>query len=104
MNLWLAIILASIAVYSWKYIGHLIPTRLLNNPKILRVSSMLTIALMAGLVGVQAFVTQGHFHADSRIPAVLAAALLNILKVPFVVMVALAALVAALCRQVLGWP
>ncbi len=103
MNLWGAILLASFAVFSWKYIGHLVPSKVLNNPKLLQVSSMLTIGLLAGLVGVQSFVTQGSFHADARIPAVIVAAILNVLKVPFVVMVTVAALVAAACRYFLGW-
>ena len=104
MNLWVGIILASLLVYSWKFFGHLVPAKLLSNPRILRISSMLTIGLMSGLIGVQAFVTKGEFHPDSRIPAVLVAALLNVLKVPFVVMVAAAAGAAALCRYLLGWP
>ena len=103
MTLWIAIIIASLAVFSWKYIGHLVPPKLLNNPKLLRISSMLTIGLLAGLVGVQAFVTSGQIHPDSRIAAVIAAVIMNILKGPFVLMVAAAAAVAAVCRWLLGW-
>jgi hypothetical protein len=64
---------------------------------------MLTIALLAGLVGIQALVSKGQFHPDSRIPAVLLAVLLTALRVPFVIMVIAAGLVAAGCRYFLGW-
>ena len=103
MSLWIAILVASLAVFSWKYIGHLVPSKVLKNPKILQISSLLTIGLLAGLVGIQSFVSRGEFHPDARVPAVLVAVILNVLKVPFVVMVALAALIAALFRYFLGW-
>jgi ABC-type transporter Mla maintaining outer membrane lipid asymmetry permease subunit MlaE len=103
MTIWLAVIIGSAAVYSWKIFGHLVPQRLMNNPRLLQVSSMLTSALLAGLVGIQAFISKGQFHADARIPAVLVAVLLTILRVPFVIMVIVAGLVAAGCRYFLGW-
>jgi len=104
VTLWIAILLASGLVYSWKFLGHLVPAKWLAHPRIAKMSAMLTIGLMSGLIGVQAFVTQGTIHPDSRIPAVIVAAILNVLKVPFVLMVALAAATAALCRNFLGWP
>jgi len=103
MTIWLAVIVASAAVYSWKMFGHLVPQRLMKNPRILQVSSMLTIALLAGLVGIQSLVSKGQFHPDARIPAVLVAVLLTALRVPFVIMVIAAGLVAAGCRYFLGW-
>mgnify|MGYP002655155553 FL=1 len=99
----LAVLIGSLAVYSWKIFGYLLPERILKNEKLSHVSSMLTIALLSGLVGLQAFTTKGEFVVDSRLPAVLVAVVLNSLKVPFIVSVAIAAVVAALAKALLGW-
>ncbi len=99
----LAVLIGSLAVYSWKIFGYLLPNRILKNEKLSHISSLLTIALLSGLVGLQAFTTKGEFILDSRLPAVLVAVVLNILKVPFIVMVAIAAAVAAATKYFLGW-
>jgi hypothetical protein len=99
----LAVLIGSLAVYSWKIFGYLLPERILKNEKLSHVSSMLTIALLSGLVGLQAFTTKGEFTLDSRLPAVLVAVVLNILKLPFIVTVAIAAAVAAAAKYFLGW-
>jgi hypothetical protein len=99
----LAVIIGSLAVYSWKIFGYLLPNRILKNEKLSHISSLLTIALLSGLVGLQAFTTKGEFTLDSRLPAVLVAVVLNILKVPFILMVAIAAAVAAATKYFFGW-
>ena len=100
---WIAVLLGSLAVYSWKIFGYSLPNRILKNEKLSNVASLLTIALLSGLVGLQAFTTKGEFVLDSRLPAVLVAIVLNLLKVPFIVMVALAAAVAAATKYFFGW-
>ncbi len=103
MMVWLAIILGSAAVYSWKIFGYLLPERILKNQKLSHIASLLTIALLSGLVGIQAFTTKGDFVVDSRLPAVMVAVVLNLLKVPFILMVAISAGVAAACKYFFGW-
>ena len=98
MSVWLGILIGSIAVYSWKLLGNLLPKRLLDNPRVASTANMLTIALMAALVGVQAFVTKSHIVFDARVPAALLASFLAYKKVPFLVIVASAAALAAVIR------
>jgi len=98
LNLWLGILVGSAAVYSWKFIGHLVPRRLLDKPRIAASANYLTIALMAALVGIQTFTKGQQLVIDARLAAVLMAVLLTVLRVPFLIMVASSAAVAALIR------
>jgi len=70
----------------------------LDNPKIAKVASLLTIALLAALTGVQMLTTGNTIEFDARIPALAIAALMLALRVPFIVMVAVAAGSAAIIR------
>jgi hypothetical protein len=98
MPLWLGILIASVAVYSWKLLGYVVPKTVLDNPKVARIASLLTIALLAALAGVQTLTTGSTIEFDARIPALIVAAVLLAFRVPFIVMVAAAAGVAALLR------
>lgn len=98
MPLWLGILIASVAVYSWKLLGYVVPKTALDNPKVARIASLLTIALLAALAGVQTLTTGSTIEFDARIPALIFAAVLLAFRVPFIVMVAVAAGVAALLR------
>jgi hypothetical protein len=81
----------------------LVPERFVSSKRAAFISGQLTIALLAGLVGVQAFVTDGQIVLDSRVIAVVVAAILSWRKVPFIVTVLVAGLVVALCRLYLGF-
>jgi branched-subunit amino acid transport protein len=98
MPIWLAILLGSLAVYSWKILGFVVPNTALDHPKISKIASLLTIALLSALTGVQMLTSGSVIEFDARIPALAVAAGLLVLRVPFVVMVAAAAAVAALIR------
>lgn len=102
MTLWLGIIIASAAVYSWKLLGFLVPSSVLNNPKISRIANLLTVALLAALLGVQGLTGSGEIQFDARIPALGLAAVLLYFRAPFVVMVAASAALAALIRLFFG--
>jgi branched-subunit amino acid transport protein len=102
MSLWNGILIASALVYSWKILGYLVPNSVLNNPIVSRVAGLLTVALLAALLGVQGLTGSGQVEFDARIPAIAVAALLLYLKAPFVVMVAASALVAGLLRLFFG--
>lgn len=95
MSVWTAILIACVLVYSWKILGYLVPHSVLNHPTISRIAALLTVALLAALFGVQGFTASGHITFDARVPAIGVAAILLYFKVPYVVMVAAAALVAA---------
>jgi branched-subunit amino acid transport protein len=98
MTLWAAVLISSALVYSWKLFGYLVPERFVSSPKIKELASLLTVALLAALVGIQTFGSAEGISLDARVPALLMAGVLFYLRVPYVVVVALAALMAALIR------
>lgn len=91
------IVLASVAVYSWKLLGYLVPNRLISD-RVRLLSERITIALLAALVAIQGFTSSQELVLDARLPALMVAALLLLLKVPYILVVAAAALTAALIR------
>ena len=102
MTLWLGILIASAAVYSWKILGFMVPSSVLNNPTISRIANLLTVALLAALLGVLGLTGGGEIEFDARVPAIGVAAVLLYFRAPFVVMVAASAIVAALIRLFFG--
>lgn len=88
------VIIASIAVYSWKLLGYLIPNRLISD-RVRVLSERITISLLAALVAIQGFAMGTNLVIDARLPALVVAGVLLWQKVPYIVVVAVAALVAA---------
>ena len=95
MTMWQIIILASIACVVFKLAGYLIPASLLERPGPARVADLLTVALLAALIAVQTLGAGEAIVVDARVPAVIVAIGLFALRVPFIVVVVVAALVAA---------
>ncbi|RFA11197.1 branched-chain amino acid transporter AzlD [Subtercola boreus] len=100
MTLWQILILASIACFALKLAGYVIPPALLSRPTPARIANLLTVALLAGLIAVQTLGQSQSLVLDARVPALVVSAGLYALKVPFIVVVAVAALVAAGIRLV----
>lgn len=98
MTMWSAILLSSALVYSWKLFGYLVPERFVSNPKIKELAALLTVALLAALVGIQTFTSSEGITLDARVPALVVAGVLFYLRLPFVVVVIVAAAIAALLR------
>lgn len=98
MTLWIAVLVSSALVYSWKIFGYLVPERFVSNPKIRDLASLLTVSLLAALVGIQTFGTSQGLAFDARLPAVVLAGVLFWFRVPFILVVVLAAALAALLR------
>lgn len=90
----LTVVLASLAVFSWKLLGYLMPARIIT-PWIRAFSDRVTITLLAALVGLQGIAIGNQLQLDARLPALLVAAVLLWLKVPYVLVVLAAALTAA---------
>ncbi|MBP6043136.1 MAG: AzlD domain-containing protein, partial [Rhodoluna sp.] len=76
MNLTLAVLLASLAVYSWKFFGYLVPEKFLEKPAVSRVAGLLTVALLAALMATQTLTKNGEIQLDARIPSLVVAAIL----------------------------
>lgn len=102
MTLWLTVIIASVLSFAVKYTGYLIPQSMLEKPKFTRVTNLLTVAMLAALVAVQTLGAGQSIAVDARIPAVILAAILFSFRVPFIVVVVVAGIVAVVLRN-LGW-
>lgn len=92
-----AVILASIAVYSWKLLGYLIPERFITD-KFRDFAERVTVALLAAMVMIQGFTVQGEVVIDARLPALGVAAILLWLRAPYILVVVAAAAVAGIIR------
>ena len=103
MSLWTAILVAAAIAFGIKLAGHLVPAHLLAEPRVKRVTAALPIALLAALVATQAFTSSdGSFVLDARAAAVAVAVVALLLRAPFIAVVVLGALTAAVLRAV-GW-
>ncbi|GAB3043592.1 hypothetical protein GCM10027052_27180 [Parafrigoribacterium mesophilum] len=88
-------IIASLACLALKLGGYLVPESLLERPMPSRVANLLTVALLSALVAVQTLGAGTQVTLDARVPAILVAAVLFALRVPFILVVIAAAVVAA---------
>lgn len=95
MTTWHVVLLASILCFGLKTLGYLVPTRLLERPTPARMVDLLTVALLAALISLQTFAHGQELTLDARVPAVIVAAVMFALRVPFIVVVVSAAVVAA---------
>lgn len=101
--LWTAVVLAGLVCLAIKLVGHLVPEHWLAHPRVARAAALVTVALLSALVAVQAATTGRSLVADARLPALAVAAVALALRAPFVVVVVLAAVTAAVLRA-LGMP
>lgn len=102
MTPWTGILVASIICVALKALGYLLPPRWFDGERAQRIINQLTIALLSALVVVQTLGAGAAIVVDARVPAVAAAAVLLALRAPFLVVVAVAAVVAAALRA-WGW-
>ena len=93
----LSVIIASLAVYSWKLLGYLIPERFITD-KFKNFAERVTVALLAAMVMIQGFTTQGEVVVDARLPALGVAALMLWLRAPYILVVIAGAAVAGILR------
>jgi hypothetical protein len=97
---WTVVLAGCTICYAAKLLGHLAPTRWLATERVARVASLVTVALLSGLLVVQTFGAGERVRVDARLPAVAVAALLLWRRAPFIVVVVAAALVAAGLRLI----
>jgi hypothetical protein len=90
----LTVVIASLAVYSWKLLGYLVPAKIIT-PWIRAFSDRVTITLLAALVGLQGIAVGNELQIDARVPALVVAGVLLWLKVPYILVVLAAAVTAA---------
>jgi branched-subunit amino acid transport protein len=100
--IWTAVIAAGVGCYLLKLAGLSVPPRVLERPLVSRVADLIPVALLAALVAVQVLADGSRLVLDERIAGLGAAVVLLVLRAPFLVVVAGAALTAALLRLVGG--
>lgn len=103
MSMTVAVLLACAACFVLKFVGYLVPESWVSGDRTGRVTTLLPVALLAGLVVVQTVVGDGGaLLIDARLAAVAVAVVLLLLRANFIVVVFAAALVGAGLRY-LGW-
>jgi hypothetical protein len=102
MTLWQIVLVASIACVAIKLAGYAVPPHWLEKPATARTADLLTVALLAALIAVQTLGSGQQLVLDARVPALVVAAGLYWLRVPFLVVVIAAAAVAAILRATTG--
>ena len=102
MSAWIAVLAASAIAYGFKLAGYTVPPVWLEQPRVIRITEMLPAALLASLVVLQTFSTGPHLVLDARAAGLVVAIGALLLRAPFIVVVALAAVTAAVLRM-LGW-
>lgn len=102
MSMWFWVLAAGFACLAQKLVGYVVPSKALENPRVSYTAGGITVGLLAALVVTQTFADGSTLVLDARVAAVVVAALALWAKAPFIVVVALGALTAALLRLA-GW-
>lgn len=98
MSLWGWILLACAISIATKFLGFLVPAKLLDNPRMLRIAGSLTIGLLAALTATNTFASGQALVVDARLVALLAAGVALWLRAPFLVVVLIGASAAGVAR------
>lgn len=99
MNLWLLVSATVIGCYAFKLAGYFVPPAVLAHPQVRRLVELLPVALLAGLVVVEAVADGRHFDIDGpRLAGFAVGAFAVWRRAPFLVVVVVAAATAALLR------
>ena len=93
--MWIGVIGTSAIAFAIKFLGHSIPEKYLTNPRMLRINTLIPIALLSALVGVQTLTEKGKWVFDQRLAGVVVALISLSLKAPYFVVVVSAAITSA---------
>jgi branched-subunit amino acid transport protein len=93
--LWIGVLGTSAIAFVIKLLGHSIPEKFLTNPRMLRINTLIPIALLSALVGVQTLTEKGKWVIDQRLAGVVVALIALSLKAPYFVVVVSAAITSA---------
>jgi branched-subunit amino acid transport protein len=93
--MWIGIIATSVIAFLLKYLGHSVPERWLSHPRVLKINSLIPIALLSALVAVQTFTNDKNLVIDQRLAGLAVAVIALLLRAPFAVVVISAAATSA---------
>ena len=98
LTLWQWILLACALAFVTKLLGYSLPGRWMRNPRMAQVAASLTVALLASLTVMNTVAGGTHLALDARLGALAVAAVALWLRAPFLLVVVLGAVAAALLR------
>ena len=98
MTPWLWLGLACLIAFATKLLGYLVPESVLDAPVIRQASAACTVGLLSALVVANTFASGQGLTLDARAAAFVAAAAALALRAPFIVVVIVGTLAAALAR------
>ena len=96
MSLWHWILLACAVAFLTKWLGYAVPARFLQNPRMTQIAGCVTVALLAALTAMNTFAAGQTLVLDARLAALGVAGLALWLRLPFLLVVVLGAVAAAL--------
>lgn len=98
--IWLGVLLGCAGCYLLKLAGLSLPASWLEKPRLQRISTVMPVALLAALIGVQTFAAGQRVVLDARVVGLAVAGFAVWRKWPFLVVVGLAAASTAAVRWV----
>lgn len=94
--MWWGVAGTSVMAFALKYLGHSIPERYLNHPRIQKTSMLIPIVLQSALVAVETFTDKTKLVIDHRALGLGVAVIALMLRAPFPIVVISAAASSAL--------
>jgi branched-subunit amino acid transport protein len=95
---WAGVLGGALGCYLLKLAGLSVPERVLEGRRVQRIAGLLPVALLAALIATQTFSSGRTLRLDARAVGLAAAAAAVLLRAPFLVVVAVAAVTSALLR------
>ncbi len=99
-SIWWGVIGSSALVFLFKYLGHSIPDRHLEHPKMLKINVLIPIALLSALVAVQTFTDKSKLVIDHRAAGLAVALIALLMRAPFALVVLSAAITSAILFRI----
>ena len=96
--IWTAVFVTAAGCYGFKASGWLMPSSVLDRPAVRTAAMLLPVALLSALVVVQVFAAGTSLHLDARAAALGTAAVCLWRRLPFLLVIVLAAATAGLIR------
>ncbi len=96
---WVLVLITAGGCYAQKLLGYVVPARVLDHPRVRGIVVLLPVALLAALVVVEAVAAGSHIDLDGPQLAGVAVGTVAVWRrAPFIVVIGLAGLTAALLR------
>lgn len=98
MTAWVWIGIGCLVAFVTKLAGYLVPRRVMDSPLLQTASAAVTVGLLTALLVSTTFASGQHLVLDARVVALVAAAVALALRVPFLGVVLVGTVAAALAR------